>query len=398
MLNTSIILQAKKKSMQKIINRILKGNPVARVLNRGYKKRKLEKGQKICVVPGAYNRLGDMIMNNYFIRQLQKEYQVFYAVPEWFFEKHKDFLQHHSTASGIFVCPAGRWQRFRFSMRMRKEKFSALVLLPNIPDRMDRCMYMAGIPAICGIRGESSFATHFYNLEKFAALNHYTHLSSCILDAFGCPYTIHIDTAPWLPFKKNRTESAGLNNQLIMAIHIGGGDYLMRKWPADKYFKICMLFFGKYKGTIYLVGGEDEFNMNENLREKLLAAGYSPNALINYCGTTLNKFANILDTADLFFGNDSGPMHVATAIRKQVVCIFGPSNMPFVNPTAVDPANISIHADLDCVPCFAPNCRLPADKQYSCLNDLSVMAVWQKLDMVLENIHAGVHNRVLLDK
>lgn len=383
--------------MSNIINWLLKCKPVAWVLNPGYNKKNLEKGQKVGIVPGTPNRLGDMVMNNHFIKQLQKDYQVSYIVPDWFYNKHQDFLQNHCLASEILIFPTGWWKRLRFSLHMRYKNFKALVLMPNSPQFIDRCLYAAGIPAICGVEKSSAFTTHHYNFEKFINMNHYTHVAACILDALNCSYTDQVDSSSWLPFKKMQFDELAPNNSLNMAMHIGGANYWMRKWPFGHYFDICALFMSTYRGTLYLVGGKDEYANNERLKKDLVAAGYSSASIVNFCGADLNKISNVLYSADVFFGNDSGPMHLATALRKRVACIFGPSDMPFVSPQYVAADNLAIRSESECVACNSPTCKLPAEKQYNCLNDLSVDFVWQKLVVMLEDIKIKKYGYMALD-
>jgi ADP-heptose:LPS heptosyltransferase len=170
----------------------------------------------------------------------------------------------------------------------------------------------------------------------------------------------------------------------FLSIHIGGGTYWRRWWPEEKYLKICQLFLQHYDGKIFLVGGKDEYQNNERIKNILQQEYRAEERVLNVCGADLNTTANILSISDVFLGNDSGPMHLATAVNTRVIAIFGPSPSYRVNPAAHDERNITISSSLDCAPCDDAKCRLPADKQYSCLTGLPAKMVWEKLRNVLD--------------
>jgi len=65
--------------------------------------------------------------------------------------------------------------------------------------------------------------------------------------------------------------------------------------------------------------------------------------------------AALLKRAALFVGNDSGAMHIATAVGTPVVALFGPSNPAEWGPRG-GPAEV-IYKGLDCRICFHPTCQ-----------------------------------------
>jgi ADP-heptose:LPS heptosyltransferase len=76
-------------------------------------------------------------------------------------------------------------------------------------------------------------------------------------------------------------------------------------------------------------------------------------------------------------------MHIAIALNKKVMGIFGPSAIPVVNPTQYDQRNITIRSDMECIPCNNIQCKLPDDKKLSCLTGISTRMVWEQLQKVI---------------
>jgi len=101
---------------------------------------------------------------------------------------------------------------------------------------------------------------------------------------------------------------------------------------------------------------------------------------INLCGqTSLKSLAALYERCQLLITTDTGPMHIAASLGKQVVAIFGPTapwrTGPFGNQHAV------VRLDLPCSPCFKRQCD-----QHDCMKkitvDLVLDAVKKKLDVL----------------
>jgi ADP-heptose:LPS heptosyltransferase len=76
-------------------------------------------------------------------------------------------------------------------------------------------------------------------------------------------------------------------------------------------------------------------------------------------GVSLAQFAAALAGARLFLGNDSGPAHMAAALARPVVAIFGSSSSPIWGPwprQACRPAARVVQNHFDCNPCPGDRC------------------------------------------
>jgi ADP-heptose:LPS heptosyltransferase len=93
-----------------------------------------------------------------------------------------------------------------------------------------------------------------------------------------------------------------------------------------------------------------------------------PGAIDLTCKTTLKQLTALLERADLVVANDSGPMHIASALGRPLVTPFGPTNPvrtgPFRRMDSV------IRLDIACSPCYSRHCS-----HQSCLRGLEVEPV-----------------------
>jgi heptosyltransferase-2 len=68
--------------------------------------------------------------------------------------------------------------------------------------------------------------------------------------------------------------------------------------------------------------------------------------------------------------NDSGLMHIAAALQRPLVVLYGPTSPAFTPPLA-DNAHI-LQIDVDCGPCFQRHCP---EGHHRCMQDLSINSV-----------------------
>lgn len=85
--------------------------------------------------------------------------------------------------------------------------------------------------------------------------------------------------------------------------------------------------------------------------DELLSKG-----IVNLCGrTSIKELAAISDAADIFFGVDSAPMHIAAAVRTPVIALFGPTGEANWGPYGKE--HIVLSKDMPCKPCRKGMCE-----------------------------------------
>ena len=97
---------------------------------------------------------------------------------------------------------------------------------------------------------------------------------------------------------------------------------------------------------------------------------------VNIAGeTTLTQLASILQTCNVFIGNDSGPMHLAAAVGTPTIGLYGPGD-----PTRFAPIGVAcqtIQGTIECPPCVGTTCRFEKD---GCMSEIRVTDVIQVLE------------------
>lgn len=144
-----------------------------------------------------------------------------------------------------------------------------------------------------------------------------------------------------------------------------------KRWPTRSFGELATALAAEGI-TVWIVGSSKERDMGEEIRAE------SAGAAVNLCGrTSLDQAVVILSAADLVVSNDSGLMHVAAALDRPLVALYGSSSPAFTPPLSRHAQIIKL--DLPCSPCFQRTCPLG---HFDCMTKLTP-------ERVLARIHAS---------
>jgi lipopolysaccharide heptosyltransferase II len=132
-----------------------------------------------------------------------------------------------------------------------------------------------------------------------------------------------------------------------IGLHVGGGTYsLARRWPPELFAEVGRALQASTGAKLALLGTDIDGEPSQQVAE-LLKAG-----VLNLVGrTTLKETAAVLHRCRLLVSNDSGVIHIATAVGTAVVAVFGPSNDRAWGPYPSAEHRV-VRATLPCSPCF----------------------------------------------
>ncbi len=178
-------------------------------------------------------------------------------------------------------------------------------------------------------------------------------------DALGLDYFIpEKDEVPWewLP-------DSHRNGFVAYAI---GAQHETKKLPVIRMIELCM----KINRPIILLGGKEDVENAERVRTAL--ENKNTNAQIfNSCGKfNLNQSASILKKADLVFSHDTGLMHMAAALKKEVYSIWGNTIPAFGMYPYRTKYHVLENANLGCRPCSKIGFQKCPKGHFKCMNEL----------------------------
>jgi lipopolysaccharide heptosyltransferase II len=157
---------------------------------------------------------------------------------------------------------------------------------------------------------------------------------------------------------------------LVMA---PGTNWETKEWRREAFAEVARHFMPK-GFAVTLIGSERERALCDEVAK--LAPG-----TINLAGeTTLSELAALIARATICVTNDSGPMHLAVALDRPVVSIFGPTDPVWAGPYRRDGA--VLRAELPCSPCYLRLLsRCP--NNHDCMNNVPAAAVIERIESTL---------------
>ena len=263
-------------------------------------------------------------------------------------------------------------ERWRIARSLRANRYDRAFVLPN-SFKSALVPLFAGIPERIGYIGESRqwLLTDARRLDEGALpmmVERFTWLAGAADDALTRP-------VPTPQLRVTEAERAQLRQRLGLSAAGGrvacfcpGAEYgPSKRWPAQ-YFGELAQKLGAEGYAVWLVGSAKEREIGDAI------LGSNPNA-VNLCGrTTLDDAVVLLSCADLVISNDSGLMHVAAALDRPMIALYGSSSPSFTPPLS-GRAHVVKH-EVPCSPCFQRVCPL---KHFDCMMKLAPSRVLDEI-------------------
>ncbi len=141
-----------------------------------------------------------------------------------------------------------------------------------------------------------------------------------------------------------------------------------KKWPEAHFSKVADTLINEGK-QVWLMGSKNDAHTANNIIDTIQPE-YKKH-IVSLAGlTSIGEAIDLMSLAQTVVSNDSGLMHIAAALDKSLVVIYGSTSPEFTPPLA-DKVEI-LTLNLSCSPCFKRECPLG---HLDCLNKLSPNAV-----------------------
>lgn len=167
-----------------------------------------------------------------------------------------------------------------------------------------------------------------------------------------------------------------------LVILVPGGAFGPSKlWPIDRYAALADRLSQQYRATVVLSVApvKEEIAIAESICDMAVSKPVNL-GLIPLTGGQLKA---LYSQAALVITNDTGPRHIAIALNRPVVSLFGPNN-PQWTQIEYD-KEIQIIGKAPCVPCDKPVCR---QNEHLCMESITVEQVLEKAVPFLESPRA----------
>jgi heptosyltransferase-2 len=147
-----------------------------------------------------------------------------------------------------------------------------------------------------------------------------------------------------------------------------------KKWPLDRFAAVMRRLQEKHHARFIYTGAEGDAALYQDIEKQ------GPFGGLNLCGkTSLHENLSVYRASNLFFGVDSGPMHMAAAAGLPVVALFGPTDERKWGPWGE--GHTVITRRLSCHPCKPHRCQ-----DNECMREIGVEEALEAVERKLVSV------------
>ena len=175
-----------------------------------------------------------------------------------------------------------------------------------------------------------------------------------------------------------RLHAAGARQGKVWIGLFPGAGWAHKRWPPDRFARLGDLLAVEWGAEIILLGGASDAVACEAV------AAHMRRGPLVLCGPrSLRATAALISRLRLFVSNDTGPMHMAVALKVPTVALYGPSNIKKYGPWGDSVQAVS--SRLPCSPCpqQEDTCHLVGRVRQACMLDISVEEVREAIDRLM---------------
>ncbi len=322
--------------------------------------------------------IGDAVMTEPLLRRLHArgERLTVGALP-WVAPVYRAIAEVAEVVEFPFAHGGLQWKARHSLARQMQGRFDVAYVLPNSL-KSALLPWLADIPKRVGYLGEARVGLLTHRLKN-PPKDKRPPMVAFYSALCGEPGIAHDQPRLKLPQERVQGTLAtlGLADTPYVLFAPGAEFGPAKRWPAAHFAQLAR----ELQQTVVLVGSGKEAALCAEIAQQ------GGPGCRNLAGTTtLEQAMDLIAGAQAVVSNDSGLMHVAAALGRPQVAIFGsssPLHTPPLNPAAHVlwlKNDASYQPALDCAPCFERDCPLPeGGGQLRCLRDISPAEVLQRL-------------------
>lgn len=338
----------------------------------------------------APNWIGDAVMSQPLLATLKVIYpqsQIDVLASPWVAPIYRACAEVHQVIEARLEHKQLQWNlRKQLAKQLELNQYDACFVLPNSL-KSALIPWLANIPLRIGYRGEMRFGLINLSLDNPSKTNrppmanHYLALCNVIDHPEDIEINKPADPKLNISLTAKQSVSARLQADSIKdkSIYIlcPGAEYgVTKRWPTEHFATLAQqLITDEPDAHVILLGGKGDHALGEQIN----AQAGNNSQIHNWCGeTSLDEAIALIGMSKALVSNDSGLMHIGSALKVPQVAIFGSSD-PHHTPPLSDKAQV-IWLNLPCSPCHKRECPLGHLK---CLKDISPENVFK----VIQSLH-----------
>ncbi len=314
----------------------------------------------------ATNWVGDAVMSLPALEVLREEYPGAYIsilARPWVADLYRrepfcDELILYQAAKGW----KGLRDKWRLASDLRRRKFDCAILFQNAFEAA-ALVRVAGIPTRIGYArdarswllthaipvprpGETPRHQRFYYLELLKRAK--------LIRGYSSESPIRLSGSRAAAEEGRKLFGRASVSGHVIGVSPGAAYGGAKRWLPERFAKVALDVAREHAATVAIFGTKEELGICEEVCERIEAGGQR---CVNFAGTTnLAEFIQLAAACELFLTNDSGSMHIASALGIPTVAIFGATDEEATGP--VGSRSRVVREAVECSPCLLRECPI----------------------------------------
>ena len=329
----------------------------------------------------APNWIGDAVMAQPLLRLLKQQHPerpIDVLAPAWVAPVLRAMQEVDTVLGTPFRHGALQLrERWRFARELKQRGYAEAYVLPNTL-KFALIPWLAGIPRRIGYKGESR-----YGLINVMHRDDPVHPRAMVpfYAALAAPPSAQAPAGlprPVLTVADGQIAAVlkelGLQQDKPVLVFSPGAEFgNAKRWPTSHFAELAnIVLAGNPEVQVVLLGsGKDQAVCAE-------ISALSPRVRSLAGLTSLDQAVALIAQASAVVSNDSGLLHIASALNRPVIAIYGPTDPDHAPPFSDIARSLSLR--LQCAPCRQRECPLG---HHDCMQKLGSDIVWQELQPML---------------
>jgi ADP-heptose:LPS heptosyltransferase len=278
-------------------------------------------------------------------------------------------VSKHPYVDQTILFEKSKWRSSVMEVKttIQAQRFDLVLDLQRILKSSTLCMFAKSPRRIGFDRKRCKEMTWLFPFERIPESDPSSHMLLQYLE-FATYLGVKDNHITWEISSSPTRPSTLPDNYVVLNI---GATKPANKWTVQGFASLTDDIAQKFDFSCVITGGKEDREMAEQIES------LSSCKLINMAGrTSIDELKDVLQHAKAVVTCDTGPMHLAVALGKEVIALFGPSDPKRTGPFK----GHVIQKNLPCVPCNKKSCETPL-----CMTKINSKDVMKKLIVLLNN-------------
>ena len=330
-------------------------------------------GERILVIGPSW--VGDMVIAQSLFKKLKQDqtgWKIEVVAPPWSLPLLRRMPEvNRGFELAVDHGEFGLRRRYRVGAQLRRRNYGWAIVVPR-SFKAALVPWFAGIPKRTGYLGE----------HRYGLLNDIRPLTMQRLPMMAQRYLAlaqsgqdapKVDAKLWPKLMVDDENREALLDRLRLRTHdpvialAPGAQYgPAKQWPVERFASLARRLVRDGQ-RVWLMGS----TRDEAIAHRIAEA--CDGRAVNLCGKTqLQDAIDLMSCARCVVSNDSGLMHIAAALERPLVAVYGSSQPGYTPPLGDAERTRIVHLGLGCSPCFKRRCPFG---HYNCLRQIEVSRV-----------------------